>query len=182
MNTDSSKLKTAVFGAGCFWCVEAVFDRLKGVVKIEPGYAGGTLPNPTYEQVCSGNTGHAEVCNIIYDPGVISYEELLEVFWYTHDPTTVNRQGNDVGEQYRSVIFFCDDEQEKLAKHYKKKLDDSGVFNAPIVTEILPLVKVYPAENYHQKYFDQNGNQPYCSFVIKPKVEKFEKIFHDKLK
>ncbi len=182
MTFDTSKYAVATFGAGCFWCVEAVFEQLKGVEKVVSGYSGGSVPNPTYKQVCEGNTGHAEVCRIYFDPSVVTYDELLEVFWQTHDPTTLNRQGNDVGTQYRSVIFWHDAKQKELAEFYKKKLDESGVYNAPIVTEITGATDFYVAEDYHQNYFDENGTQPYCAFVIKPKVEKFKKVFKDKLK
>lgn len=182
MTFDSTKYSVATFGAGCFWCVEAVFERLKGVEKVISGYTGGSVPNPTYKQVCEGNTGHAEVCRIYYDPELITYEELLEVFWQTHDPTTLNRQGNDVGTQYRSAVFYHDDKQKELAEFYKKKLDESAVFNSPVVTEIVPATQFYVAEDYHQNYFDENGTQPYCAFVIKPKVDKFKKVFKDKLK
>jgi peptide-methionine (S)-S-oxide reductase len=173
---------TATFGAGCFWCVEAVFQQLKGVRKIVSGYTGGTVKNPTYKEVCSGTTGHAEVCQIIYNPGEVSYTELLEVFWKTHDPTTPNRQGNDVGTQYRSVIFYHTPEQKRLAEHYMKELDSARIFPDPIVTEISPLGIFYEAEDYHQNYYIENRAQPYCQFVIRPKVEKFERIFKSKMK
>ncbi|NEM96386.1 peptide-methionine (S)-S-oxide reductase MsrA [Pontibacter burrus] len=175
-------METATFGNGCFWCTEAVFQQLKGVDKVESGYAGGHVENPTYEQVCSATTGHAEVLQITYDPKQISYEELLRVFWETHDPTTLNRQGNDVGPQYRSVIFYHNEEQKQLAENYKLALDQSGAFDDPIVTAIEPLTNYYPAEKYHQDYFLRNGSQPYCAFVVRPKVEKFRKVFKDKLK
>ncbi len=175
-------LETATFGEGCFWCVEAVFQRLKGVEKVVSGYAGGTVDNPTYKQVCAGTTGHAEVCQITYDSSVISFKELLEVFWQTHDPTTLNRQGNDEGTQYRSVVFYHNGEQKELAEHYKEELSRAGVYEKAIVTEISPFTKFYPAENYHQDYYNENGYAPYCMFVVKPKVQKFEKVFHDKLK
>ena len=175
-------LEKATFGSGCFWCTEAIFERVKGVVSVVSGYSGGTVENPTYEQVCSGETGYAEAVQINYDPEVISYPELLEIFWRTHDPTTLNRQGNDVGTQYRSVIFYHNDEQKKLAEEYKKKLDESGAWDKPIVTEIVPYKNFYNAEAYHQDYFKNNPHQGYCSFVIAPKVEKFEKVFKDKLK
>ena len=177
-----ANLETATFGAGCFWCVEAVFQNLKGVQKVEPGYAGGHVQNPTYEQVCGGATGHAEVAQVIFDPAEISYDELLDVFWKTHDPTTLNRQGNDVGEQYRSVIFYHDDLQKKIAKESKKRMDGSGYFDDAIVTDIEPLSNYFPAENYHQNYFKNNPGQAYCVAVIKPKVEKFKKQFKEKLK
>ena len=181
-NQKMENLEKATFGSGCFWCTEAVFERLKGVYKVVSGYSGGTVENPTYEQVCTGKTGHAEVTQITYDPKVITYDELLEVFWKTHDPTTLNRQGNDVGTQYRSVIFYHNDEQKRLAEKYKEELNKSGIWDKPIVTEISPFTNFYPAENYHQNYYDNNPSQPYCSFVITPKVEKFEKVFKDKLK
>ena len=177
-----TNLKTATFGAGCFWCIEAVFQELKGVKKVVSGYTGGKVANPTYQQVCNGDTGHAEVAQITYDPSEITFPELLEVFWKTHDPTTLNRQGNDSGTQYRSAIFTHDDDQKKLAEDYKAKLNASGAFNKPIVTEIVPLTKFYPAEGYHQNYYRQNSNAGYCQFVIVPKLEKFRAVFHDKLK
>ena len=179
---DITASDTATFGGGCFWCIEAVFQNLKGVTSVSSGYSGGHVANPTYEQVCSGTTGHAEAVQIVFDPKQISYDEILEVFWKTHDPTTLNRQGNDVGTQYRSVIFCHNDEQKKLAEHYRKELDSSGIFDAPIVTEIVPFEKFYKAEKFHQNYFNDNPNQPYCMFVVKPKVEKFKKIFKGKLK
>jgi len=179
---DTTGMQVATFGSGCFWCTEAIFERLNGVVKVESGYAGGTVKDPTYEEVCSGTTGHAEVTQITYDPKLITYDELLEVFWKTHDPTTLNRQGNDVGTQYRSVIYYHNDEQKKLAEKYKEELNKSGIWDKPIVTEISQFTNFYPAENYHQDYYENNPAQPYCSFVITPKVEKFEKVFKDKLK
>lgn len=182
MQTQESNLETAVFGSGCFWCTEAIFERLKGVTAVESGYAGGKVDNPTYEEVCSGETGHAEVCKITFDPKQISFEELLEVFWRTHDPTTLNRQGADVGTQYRSVIFYSNEKQKELAEFYKKKLDESGSWKDPLVTEISPLTNYFSAEKYHQDYFANNPTQGYCSFVIAPKVEKFEKVFEKKLK
>ncbi len=179
---DGGTLQQATFGAGCFWCVEAVFQNLKGVASVVSGYAGGTVANPTYEQVCSGTTGHAEVCQITFDPAVISYDELLEVFWETHDPTTLNRQGADVGSQYRSVIFYHSEKQKNLAEQYKEKLETAGIWKNPIVTEIVPYTVFYKAENYHQDYYFQNSSQPYCIFTIKPKVDKVKKVFKDKLK
>lgn len=176
-NTD-----TATFGAGCFWCVEAVFQELKGVVQVRSGYSGGTVKNPSYREVCTGRTGHAEVVQIVYRPDTISFTELLEVFWQTHDPTTLNRQGADVGTQYRSAVFYHSDEQKRLAEEYKQKLDASGAFNGPLVTEISPLLHFYPAEDYHQNYYLENGSQPYCQAVIRPKMDKFRKVFADKLK
>lgn len=179
---ENSNKEAATFGAGCFWCVEAVFERLNGVEKVISGYSGGTVSNPTYEEVCNGTTGHAEVCQIIYDPQKISYKELLEVFWSTHDPTTLNRQGNDVGTQYRSAIFYHNEEQKKLAEEYKRKLTEAKIFDNPIVTEITKLDKFYEAEKYHQDYYNNNKYQPYCMFVITPKLEKFKKVFQEKLK
>ncbi len=176
------KTDTATFGTGCFWCTEAIFQELKGVYKVTSGYSGGSVKNPSYEDVCSGTTGHAECLQIIYDPKVISFDELLEVFWESHDPTTLNRQGNDVGTQYRSVIFYHDAGQKRKAEEYKMKLDKSGAYNNPIVTEITPFSHFYAAENYHQDYYRLHGSQPYCTFVIRPKVEKFEKVFKNKLK
>ncbi len=173
---------TATFGNGCFWCTEAVFSELKGVYEVTSGYAGGTVKNPSYKEVCTGRTGHAECLQVIFDPLSITYDELLEVFWKTHDPTTLNRQGNDVGTQYRSVVFYHNDEQKKLAEKYKSALDASGAFRSPIVTEISPVPVFYPAEDYHQEYFNQNGNEPYCRYVIAPKMDKFRKVFRDKLK
>lgn len=172
----------ATFGNGCFWCTEAIFQQLNGVTKVVSGYAGGKVKNPSYKEVCTGLTGHAEVIQITYDPTKISYPELLEVFWQTHDPTTLNRQGADVGTQYRSVVFYHTEEQKQLAESYKKKLDESGAFDNPIVTEISPLSEYYPAEDYHQNYYKLNGSAPYCSYVIQPKLEKFKKVFKDKLK
>ena len=172
----------ATFGAGCFWCTEAVFQRLQGVSKVVSGYTGGHVENPSYQDICTGMTGHAEVIRIDFDPEVICFEELLEVFWLTHDPTTLNRQGNDVGTQYRSAIFYYSDEQQQKAQHYKQKLDESGAFASPIVTEISPLGVVYDAEYYHQNYFNNNTMQPYCQFVVKPKVEKLKAAFAQKLK
>jgi peptide-methionine (S)-S-oxide reductase len=175
-------MQLATFGNGCFWCTEAIFEQLKGVIKAESGYMGGKVKNPSYKEVCSGLTGHAEVIQILYNPQEISFVELLEVFWATHDPTTLNRQGNDVGTQYRSVIFYHNDEQKSIAEEYKQKLDASGAYTNPIVTEISPKEVFYVAENYHQDYFNQNGNEPYCRFVIQPKMDKFQKVFKDKLK
>jgi peptide-methionine (S)-S-oxide reductase len=178
----SVSLEKATLGAGCFRCTEAMFQRLEGVKPVVPGYSGGQVKNPTYEQVCSRSTGHAEVVQVTYDPAQISYAELLEVFWATHDPTMRNRQGNDVGTQYRSAIFHHSEEQRKLAEHFRKRLDASGAFGAPIVTDILPFRVFFTAENYHQDYYELNARQPYCQFVIRPKVEKLKKVFGDKLK
>lgn len=179
---NENQLKQATLGAGCFWCVEAVFQQLEGVVAVESGYTGGHTQNPTYKDVCSGNTGHAEVAQITYDPGVISFEEILEVFFKTHDPTTINRQGADVGTQYRSAIFYHDEDQKKVAESYKKTLEEAHVFDQPIVTEIVPLGTYYKAEDYHQNYFNNNASQPYCAYVVRPKVEKTKLLFMEKLK
>lgn len=179
---DAKFIDTATFGTGCFWCTEALFERLNGVKNVVSGYAGGSVENPTYEQVSTGTTGAAEVCQIAFDPTVISYEELLKVFWEVHDPTTLNRQGNDIGTQYRSVIFFHNKQQEDLAREYKDRVDKSGAWDNPIVTAIEPYSTFYEAENYHQDYYINNMRQPYCQYVIKPKMDKFEKAFEDKLK
>lgn len=182
LETNKNDMELATYGNGCFWCTEAIFQNLKGVEKVVSGYSGGHVDNPTYQQVCAGTTGHAEVIQITYDPEIISYDELLEVFWKTHDPTTPNRQGNDIGPQYRSAVFYHNDAQREKAEKYKKELNEAGAFNAPIVTEITAFEKFYPAEDYHQNYYNLNGGQPYCNYVIKPKIEKFEKVFKDKLK
>lgn len=181
--TDTTKTTdTATFGAGCFWCVEAVFQQINGVISVTSGYSGGTVKNPTYEAICTGTTGHAEVCQLVYDPKKVSYDDLLEAFWQTHDPTTLNRQGADAGTQYRSVVFYHDAAQKEKAEYYKKKLNESKAWPNPVVTEISPAAPFYKAENYHQNYYNQNGNQPYCQYVIRPKLEKFQKVFKDKLK
>lgn len=174
--------EVATFGSGCFWCSEAVFQQIKGVRKVESGYSGGAVKNPTYKQVCSGDTGHAEVVRVTFDPRAISYPELLEVFWRSHDPTTKDRQGNDSGPQYRSVIFYHSERQRQLAERYKKKIDEAGVFRAPVVTEIEPSGAFYPAEEYHQDYYANNPRQGYCQAVIGPKLDKLKKVFSDKLK
>ncbi len=181
-SVDVSNLSKATFGSGCFWCTEAFFQSLDGVSKAVSGYSGGNVKNPAYKEVTTGRTGHAEVIQIFFDPAILSFDELLEVFWQTHDPTTLNRQGADVGTQYRSAIFYHDNGQKKLAEEYKKKLDASGAFPNPIVTEITPFEVFYEAEDYHQNYYNQNGSQPYCSYVIRPKMDKFKKAFADKLK
>lgn len=180
--TTKPGLQVATFGTGCFWCTEAIFQSIKGVESVASGYSGGQVKNPTYKEVCSGLTGHAEVIQIQYDPTVVTYDELLEVFWKTHDPTTLNRQGADVGTQYRSVVFYHDDTQKQLAEGYKEKLDKAGAFDSPIVTEISPATTFYKAEDYHQNYYNLNGEAPYCSFVIRPKLDKFQKAFQGKLK
>lgn len=174
--------EVATFGAGCFWCVEAIYQRVEGVTAVESGYAGGHVENPTYNQVVRGNTGHAEVARVTFDPDVITYEELLEVFWHTHNPTTLNRQGNDVGPQYRSAIFYHNDEQKQTAEESLKKTDASDLWEDPIVTEITPLKNYSVAENYHQNYFNNNKNAGYCSVVIAPKIAKFKKDFPHLLK
>ena len=175
-------LETATFGAGCFWCVEAVFQDLRGVHSVISGYAGGHVKNPSYEEVTSGRTGHAEVAQIKFDPKEISYADLLYVFWLTHDPTTINRQGADIGTQYRSIILYHDDQQKEIAEKSKKETDAKKIYPDPIVTEIQPFTDFYEAENYHQDYYNLNPNQPYCRFVIDPKVQKMKKKFKDKLK
>ncbi|HYB73922.1 MAG TPA: peptide-methionine (S)-S-oxide reductase MsrA [Candidatus Sulfotelmatobacter sp.] len=172
----------ATFGSGCFWCSEAVFSELNGVVSVVPGYAGGKLPNPTYEDVCTDTTGHAEVAQVTFDPSLISYRDLLEVFFSTHDPTTLNKQGADVGTQYRSAIFYHSPEQKAAAEKVIAELNAAGVWPAPIVTEVVPLTAFYPAEKYHQEYYRRNPNQPYCRAVISPKVDKFRKHHPAKLK
>ena len=174
--------ESATFGAGCFWCIEAVFQQLNGVDTVISGYGGGKIANPTYREVCSGLTGHAEVARITYDPAIISFKELLEVFWQTHDPTTLNRQGADVGTQYRSVVFYHNDQQKGEAEFYRNELNNSGAFSKPIVTEISPLPTFYVAEEYHQNYYRQNGEESYCQYVIQPKLDKFRKAFATKLK
>ena len=182
LDGDAKFIDTATFGSGCFWCTEAFFERLNGVRNVVSGYAGSNVENPTYEQVSTGTTGAAEVCQIAYDPTIISYEELLKVFWEVHDPTTLNRQGNDIGPQYRSVIFFHNKQQEALAREYKDRVNKSGAWDKPVVTAIEPFSNFYIAENYHQDYYINNMRQPYCQYVIKPKMDKFEKVFADKLK
>jgi peptide-methionine (S)-S-oxide reductase len=172
----------ATFGSGCFWCSEAVFLQLKGVEKVVSGYSGGTVPNPTYQQVCTGKTGHAEVIQVSFDPKILSYPELLEVFWQTHDPTTPNRQGNDVGPQYRSVIFYHSERQHELAERYRLKIDEAKVFKSQIVTEIVPFSAFYAAENYHQNYYANHARQPYCQLMIGPKLAKLKSLFQDRLK
>ncbi len=181
-NESSVRYDTATFAAGCFWCVEAQFLQLKGVKKVEPGYTGGYLKNPTYKQVSSGTTGHAEACNIIYDPKEISFDELLAAFFTAHDPTQLNRQGNDVGTQYRSAIFYRNSVQKEKAEYYIKKLNSEKVYPSNIVTVVEPLSVFYAAEDYHKDYYNNNPDQPYCKYVIQPKLEKFKKVFKGKLK
>jgi peptide-methionine (S)-S-oxide reductase len=179
--TDPAK-ETATLAGGCFWCLEAVFDDLKGVVSVESGYMDGKIANPTYEQVCSGNTGHAEVVRLTFDPNAVSFKEILEVFFVIHDPTTLNRQGNDVGTQYRSAIFYHSAEQKSAAEQVIAKMNSAQVYDDPIVTEIVGASQFYVAEDYHQEYFRRNPAQPYCAFVVRPKVAKFRKHFLEKLK
>lgn len=178
----NDKYQVATLGNGCFWCTEAVFQRLDGVVHVESGYSGGHIKNPAYREVCNGTTGHAEVLRIQFNPEEISFEEILEVFFATHDPTTLNRQGNDVGTQYRSAIFYHDDAQKDVAERAVKAANQSGAWPDPVVTEVSPLINYYPAEDYHQNYFNNHPNQPYCSMLIGPKIEKFKKQFSEKLK
>jgi peptide-methionine (S)-S-oxide reductase len=185
MNKEELKLENysqATLGAGCFWCVEAVFQRIEGVVFVESGYSNGHVNNPTYEQVCSGNTGHAEVARIYFDENKVSFREILEIFFKTHDPTTLNKQGNDIGTQYRSGIYYHNEEQKKIAEEMKDLIDKSGIYSKSVVTEIVPISNYYMAEDYHQNYYNDNKNQPYCSFVITPKIDKLEKLFKEKLK
>jgi peptide-methionine (S)-S-oxide reductase len=182
MNENNGAFEVITLGSGCFWCVEAVFQDLKGVIKVESGYSNGKTENPTYKEVCSGLTGHAEVCQVTFDPKIITVDELLEVFWKTHDPTTLNRQGADAGTQYRSGVFYHNESQRELAQQWKDKLNADRVFPNPIVTEITPVGTFYKAEDYHQNYYKQNGYEPYCQIVIKPKMDKFEKAFKEKLK
>lgn len=179
---NNNKPDIAIFANGCFWCTEAVFQQLNGVEKVTSGYSGGHVVNPTYEHVCDKNTGHAECLKIEYDSSKISFDELLAVFWATHDPTTLNRQGNDVGPQYRSVIFYHNEEQKEKAEKYKQQLDTSGAFDLPIVTAIEPFTNFYEAENYHRDYYKNHSSQSYCYFVIKPKMDKLKKVFGEKLK
>jgi methionine-S-sulfoxide reductase len=178
----SGDVETATLGSGCFWCTEAVFQQLKGVKTVVSGYSGGSVPNPSYEQVCTGATGHAEVIQVTFDPKVIGFGELLKVFWASHDPTTLNRQGNDFGTQYRSAIFYHTPKQKEQAEDYMKKITDAKVFDAPIVTEIVPFTEFYPAEGYHQDYWNRNPQKSYCRAVIPAKLEKLRKAFADKVK
>lgn len=175
-------LEIATLANGCFWCTEAMFSRVKGIKSVIPGYSGGKTSNPSYEQVCTGITGHAETIQIKYDPKIISFEKILDIFWHTHDPTTLNRQGNDVGTQYRSAIFYHDENQKNIADKSKKELEKEGVFKNPIVTEIIPYSNFYPAEDYHKEYYEKNRNAPYCSFVIDPKIQKLFQKYGNKIK
>jgi peptide-methionine (S)-S-oxide reductase len=184
MSTDDSTAKwdTATFGAGCFWCVEAIFLEVEGVKSVRSGYTGGSVKNPTYKEICTGNTGHAEVTRIVYDPAVTSFKELLEVFWEIHDPTSLNKQGNDVGTQYRSAVFYHTTQQKEEAEFYKNKLNEEKAYAKPVVTEIVPVGEFYKAEDYHQDYYTNNADQTYCVYVIRPKIDKFRKAFKHKLK
>ena len=179
---DMTHTETITLGSGCFWCTEAIYQRLEGVVKVTSGYSGGFVENPTYEQVCDKNTGHAEVCQIVFDTTKVSLDDILAVFWKTHDPTTVNQQGNDIGPQYRSAIFYHNEHQKEVAEKYKQALIAAKAWDKPVVTEITAFTKFYAAENYHQNYYNNNTNQGYCRYVIGPKLEKFEKVFASKLK
>jgi peptide-methionine (S)-S-oxide reductase len=181
-NNTVASTDTATFGTGCFWCTEAIFQQVDGVLKVTSGYSGGQTDNTDYKEVCTGTTGHAECLNIVYDTSKISFDDLLEIFWQVHDPTTLNRQGADAGTQYRSVIFYHNDEQKNKAEKYKTELNKSGAWDKPVVTTLEPFVKFYAAENYHQNYYNDNPGQGYCQFVIRPKVEKFQKVFKSKLK
>lgn len=180
--TMNKQLDTATLAGGCFWCIEAVFQRLQGVDTVLSGFSGGTAADATYKQVCTGTTKHAEVCQVIFDPAVVSFEDLLQVFFSAHDPTTLNRQGNDVGPQYRSAIFYHSEQQKQVATAYIKQLEASKTWPDPIVTEVAPFTGFFEAEDYHQNYYNQNGSQPYCTFVVRPKVEKFLKHFKDRVK
>jgi peptide-methionine (S)-S-oxide reductase len=182
MNTSIDSIEIATFGAGCFWCVEAVYQQVNGVIKVESGYAGGSIKNPSYKEVCSGRTGHAEVCQITFDPRIVSFNQLLEIFFGVHDPTTLNRQGGDVGTQYRSSIMFHSDAQKASAELAIKAANESGNWTDPVVTEVVPFDIFYRAEDYHMDYFNLHGEQPYCQMVVRPKVEKFKKTFSDYLK
>jgi peptide-methionine (S)-S-oxide reductase len=177
-----NRTDTATFATGCFWCTEAKFQQLKGVKSVTSGFTGGHVANPSYKLVCTGTTGHAEACNIIYDPSVITYDELLEAFFVAHDPTQLNKQGNDVGTQYRSAIFYHNASQKQKADYYIKKLNTEKAYKSDIVTQVTPYTVFYKAEDYHQNYFSQNSGQPYCKYVIQPELDKFKKVFKDKLK
>jgi peptide-methionine (S)-S-oxide reductase len=183
VNNALQKTDTATFGTGCFWCTEAIFEQLNGVLKVTSGYMGGAKENPTYEEVCSGETGHAECVQVVYEPAKVSYDDLLQVFFQVHDPTSLNRQGADVGTQYRSAIFYHTPEQKDKAEYYKQEVNKSGAYEKPIVTEVAAASRFYAAEDYHQEYYQNNKNtNPYCSIVIRPKLEKFQKVFAKKLK
>jgi peptide-methionine (S)-S-oxide reductase len=177
-----SMIREATLGAGCFWCIEACYQDLKGVISVTSGYSGGHVDEPSYKEVCNGTTGHAEIARVVYDDEIISFDELLEMFWFVHDPTQLNRQGNDIGTQYRSVVFYHDEEQREKAEAYKAKLTEENVWDRPIVTEITPLTNYYPAEDYHDNYFGLNPGNAYCQAVVRPKVEKFKQVFAQRLK
>ncbi|SMG12888.1 peptide-methionine (S)-S-oxide reductase [Marivirga sericea] len=182
MDSKNKNFEKATFGAGCFWCIDAVLRKLKGVEKVESGFAGGHIKNPPYREVVQGRTGHAEVAQVTFDPDIISYQQLLEVFWQVHDPTTLNRQGADVGEHYRSIILAHNAEQTKIAEQMKEKLNSSSVFDDPVVTEIKAFETFYPAEEVHQDFYTRNEGMPYCTFVIKPKIDKIKRLFAENLK
>jgi peptide-methionine (S)-S-oxide reductase len=182
MEKNPCNMEVATLGGGCFWCTESIFSELKGVKKVEPGYAGGVLPNPTYEEVCTGTTGHAEVVQIIFDPNIISFKELLEIFFSTHDPTTLNRQGADVGTQYRSIIFYHNNKQKLVAERIIKEINETKIWKNPVVTQIEPYKAFYKAEEYHKSYFKKNPKQAYCRIIIKPKIDKFKKAYGEKIK
>ena len=182
MTIENTKLDTAVLGAGCYWCTEAQYQLLDGVISVVSGFSGGTVKNPSYKEVCTGRTGHAEVVQVVYDTTKLNYADILQAFFSSHDPTQLNRQGNDIGTQYRSVIFYETEEQKKIAEQIKEELNKSGAYADPVVTEIAPLKEFYKAEDYHQNYFNEHGEESYCRFVIAPKIEKFKKVFKDKLK
>jgi len=181
-NMETSKYETVTLGSGCFWCTEAIYSRVNGVISAISGYSGGDIENPTYNQVCTGETGHAEVVQVVYDPEIITFAKILEIFFKTHNPTTLNRQGADIGTQYRSVIFYHTDEQKRVAEEVKEMLSKSGIWSEPVATSVEPFTGFYKAESYHQDYFENNSNQPYCQVVINPKMEKFEKLFKNYLK
>lgn len=179
---ENEKFETATLGGGCFWCTEAVFDSLRGVEQVISGYSGGHAENPTYQEVCGGGTGHAEVIRVVFDPAEISFRDILRVFFATHDPTTMNRQGNDIGTQYRSAVFYHSGEQKRIAEEVIDEIETEGIYDDPVVTEVTEFTNFYPAEDYHQDYFENNPNQPYCSAIVAPKVAKFRKVFFDRLK
>lgn len=180
--SNKENMKEITLGAGCFWCIEACFLDIKGIISVVPGYAGGKVKNPTYEQVCTGSTGHAEVARIVYDETIISFDEILEMFWFVHDPTQLNRQGNDIGTQYRSVVFYHSEEQKEIAEKYKARLTEEKVWDKPIVTEIVAINNYYEAEKYHHNYLEQNPENAYCRAIVRPKVDKFKKVFESKIK
>ena len=182
MNYNSKDVELATLAGGCFWCTEAIFNKIQGIKSILPGYTGGRIKNPSYEQVCSGNTGHAEAVQIQFDPKIISFEKILDIFWNTHDPTTLNRQGNDVGTQYRSAIFYHNNRQKEIAEKSKNVLNEKQVYRNPVVTEITSFNDFFAAEEYHKNYYEKNSNEPYCSFVISPKIRKLSQKYGDEIK